>query len=53
MFCKTVHVHTLYRNHNKNLTQVRTAEKRGKPWSVLSWFPQLKNRVVHNKRPRF
>ena len=28
---------------------MRTTEKRGKLWSVLAWFPQLKNLVVHKK----
>ena len=64
-FCKTVHIiaidilryihciDTLYCNNNKNLNRVRAAEKRGKPQSVLGWFPPLKDRVVHNKRPQF
>ena len=48
MFCKTINVHILYCNYNKNLYQIRTMEKRGKPRSVLGWFPQLKNHLVHN-----
>ena len=38
MFCKTVHVHTLYCNYNKSLNRVKTVEERGKPRSVLGWF---------------
>ena len=38
MFCKAVH------------NQVRTA---GKPQPVVSWFTQLTNRVLHNKRSGF
>ena len=53
MFSKTVHVHILYCNYNKNLNCLRTAKKKSKPRSVLGWFPQLKNHVVRKKRMRF
>ena len=50
MFCKTVHVHSLYCDYKKNSNRVRTVEKRGKLQSVLGrWFRQLKNHVVRNK----